>query len=80
MVCPKHTLLFYEHIFILSYTHSIFQTIDVMKFFCFLTVIGGYRIYLRMGINEECDKKDSVWEALKKKVLYVLVLNKQKGQ
>ncbi|XP_074634457.1 uncharacterized protein LOC141893000 [Acropora palmata] len=30
--------------------------------------IGGYNIYLRMGIIEECDKKYSIWEALKEEL------------
>ncbi|XP_067030311.1 uncharacterized protein [Acropora muricata] len=40
-------------------------------------IIGGYRIYLRMGISEECDKKDSVWEALKKKLTNVFAKSTQ---
>ena len=38
--------------------------------FSIFSVIGGYNIYLKMAIIEECDKKYSVWEALKKEVLY----------
>ncbi|XP_015751969.1 PREDICTED: uncharacterized protein LOC107331823 isoform X1 [Acropora digitifera] len=34
--------------------------------FSIFSGIGGYNIYLKMAIIEECDKKDSVWEALKK--------------
>jgi len=36
-------------------------------------LIGGYNIYLRMGISGECDKKYSIWEALTKEVLYVVL-------
>ena len=39
--------------------------------FCFLAVIGGYNIYVRMNISGECSKKDSVWETLEKEVLCV---------
>lgn len=38
-----------------------------------LTVIGGYKIYLSVGIIEERDKKSSVWEELKREVLYVVL-------
>ncbi|XP_067056911.1 uncharacterized protein [Acropora muricata] len=37
--------------------------------------IGGYSIYLKMAIIEECDKKDSVWEALKKEFTNVFEKN-----
>ncbi|XP_015751965.1 PREDICTED: hemicentin-1-like [Acropora digitifera] len=36
-------------------------------------IIGGYKIYLSIGIIEECDKKSSVWEELKREVLYVVL-------
>lgn len=44
--------------------------LDVI-FFCFLTVIGGYKIYLRLTVIGECDKKGSIWETLKNQVPYV---------
>ena len=39
------------------------------SFFCFLTVIGGYNIYVRMKISGQCSRKDSLWEPLQKEVL-----------
>lgn len=42
-------------------------------YFLFLTVIGGYNIYMRMNISEECSRKYFVWEALEKQVLCVCV-------
>ena len=62
---PKHELF--------SFVNSLLWLQQDIKFFCFLTVIGGYNIYLRMGISGECDKKYSIWEALKKEVLYVVL-------
>ncbi|XP_015751961.1 PREDICTED: fibroblast growth factor receptor homolog 1-like [Acropora digitifera] len=34
-------------------------------------LIGGYNVYLRMGISGECDKKYSIWEALRKELTNV---------
>ena len=43
--------------------------------FSIFSGIGGYNIYLKVAIIEECDKKDSVWEALKKEVLCLVQYN-----
>ena len=40
------------------------------SFFCFLTVIGGYNIYVNMSnISGQCSRKDSLWETLQKEVM-----------
>ena len=41
------------------------------SFLCFLTVIGGYNIYLRMSIGGECRRKNFVWGTIEKEVLNV---------
>ena len=47
---------------------SCFAAMRELSFFCFLTVIGGYNIYVKMSISGECSRKDAVWETLEKEV------------
>ena len=40
-----------------------------LAFLDFITVIGGYKIYLSTSTSGECESKDSVWETLQNEVI-----------